>query len=140
MGGVLRAAAVYNLSFGILLVLAPEAVFAALEMPPTPAPFVRSIGMMVGVYALGYWIAASDPLRHWPLVAVGFAGKAGGTLGMLQVTTTGALPASGWTITVGNDLIWLAPFAAILIVAWRREPGALGRALGLGSQPPTPMR
>jgi small multidrug resistance pump len=38
--------------------------------------------MIVGVYGVGYYIAAYDPYRHWPIVFVGFSGKFFGPIGM----------------------------------------------------------
>src|SRR5437764_5771863 len=31
--------------------------------------------MMVSVYGLAYWIGADDPVRYWPMVAVGLLGR-----------------------------------------------------------------
>ena len=72
--------------------------------------------MIVGVYGVGYAVAARDPLRHWPIVLVGLLGKVFGPIGFLQAALAGDLPWSfGWVL-VGNDLVWWLPFAAIL---WR---------------------
>ena len=35
----------------------------------------QCVGMIVGVYGVGYLAAAAAPLRHWPIVLVGFLGK-----------------------------------------------------------------
>lgn len=32
------------------------------------------VGVIVGVYGIGYLVAASDPRRHWPIVLVGLLG------------------------------------------------------------------
>jgi hypothetical protein len=69
---------------------------------------------VVGVYGVGYWIAAFDPLKHYPIVLVGFLGKLLGPIGFLDAAIKGRLPwAFGW-INVTNDLIWWIPFALIL--------------------------
>jgi hypothetical protein len=71
------------------------------------APVIpQCVGMIVGVYGIGYLIAASDPLRHWPIVLVGFLGKIFGPIGFLAAGLRGDLPWS-WGVTIlSNDLIW----------------------------------
>lgn len=112
----MRLAAVYNASYALLLALFPQQVFAWLYMPATPDVMVRCIGMMVGVYAVGYWIAGSNPLRWWPLVLVGIVGKGLGPIGFFASVYTGELPwQAGW-MNLASDLIWLPLFIAIV---WR---------------------
>jgi hypothetical protein len=79
-------------------------------------------------YGVGYWIAASDPVRFWPLVLVGLLGKILGPIGFLQAIVAGRLPLSlGWTILT-NDLIWWVPFGIIL---WNAaQAGELARWTG----------
>ncbi len=115
MGRVLRAAGIYNVVWGALVVLFPLQPFAWVGLQPPRYPELwQCIGMIVGVYGIGYWIAASDPRRHWPIVLVGLLGKVFGPLGFLLSATRGSLPwSAGWTI-VANDLIWWVPFAGIL--------------------------
>jgi len=117
---MLRAAAVYNLAFGALAVAFPQAWFAAAGMAPADHPWLwQCIGMIVGVYGVGYAIAARDPLRHWPIVLVGLLGKVFGPLGFLDAALRGDLPwRCGWLILT-NDLIWWLPFAALLLAARR---------------------
>lgn len=122
MRHVLRAAAVYNLLWGGFAVLFPRALFDWLGMvQPNYPQFWQCIGMIVGVYGIGYAIAASDPARHWPIVLVGFLGKVAGPLGMVQALWEGALP---WTFALNcltNDLVWWIPFALILRFAWQAQ-------------------
>ncbi|MGT2494433.1 hypothetical protein ACU4GD_38060 [Cupriavidus basilensis] len=82
MPAVLRLAALYNLLYAIALSLWPSQIFDWLGMPATPDAMIRCIGMMVGVYALGYWIAAQDMLRYWPLVGGGPGGQDAGAAGL----------------------------------------------------------
>ena len=118
---VLRAAAAYNLIFGALVVLFPLAFFRIASMQEPNYPEIwQCVGMIVGVYGVGYWIAASDPARHWPIVLVGFLGKIFGPIGFLQAALSGRFPwVFGW-INVTNDLIWWIPFALILLYARRK--------------------
>ncbi len=119
MRSVLLAAGLYNILWGAFAVLFPGAIFSWLDMPqPNYPQFWQCIGMIVGVYGIGYAIAAFDPARHWPIVLVGFLGKVMGPLGMVQALWTGQLPWGFALNCVTNDLIWWVPFALILKHAW----------------------
>jgi len=121
---VLRLAAIYNIVFGAFAVGMPTAWFTWAGMPsPTYPSLFQCIGMIVGVYGVGYWLAARDPLRHWPIVLVGLLGKVFGPVGFVLAATQGELPWScGWLILT-NDLIWWLPFSAILVAAYRASGG-----------------
>ncbi len=118
MRKVLIAAAVYNLAWGAFAIIFPMALFRITGFDPLPLypEFWQCIGMIVGVYGIGYGIAARDPFRHWPIVLVGLLGKVAGPIGFASSVYSGKLPlALGWTILT-NDLIWWFPFCVIL---WR---------------------
>jgi hypothetical protein len=120
MRAMLLAAAAYNVLWGAVVVIAPTQVFGWADLaPPTYPALMQCIGMIVGVYGVGYAIAAFDPLRHWPIVLVGLLGKILGPIGFVMAATRGELPwRAGWTI-VTNDLVWWVPFALVLHAAWR---------------------
>lgn len=118
IGPVLRAAAIYDLLWGAAVILFPTAAFqlAGMELPRYPQIW-QFVGMIVGVYGIGYWIAASDPFRHWPIVLVGLIGKILGPIGFVIAATQGDLPWLWGVTIIFNDLIWWVPFAAILYYA-----------------------
>jgi small multidrug resistance pump len=122
MRPLLIVAGLYNLIWGAWAIFFPQAYFLGAGMPPINYPQIwQCVGMIVGVYGIGYLIAAQNPVRHWPIVLVGFLGKLLGPLGFLQNALTGVWPwRMGW-VNVTNDLIWLIPFALILHHAWRSE-------------------
>ncbi|MEX2672869.1 MAG: alkyl hydroperoxide reductase [Phycisphaeraceae bacterium] len=121
----LAAAAVYNVVWAAWVVLWPNAMFEMLDMPVPRYPMIwQCVGMIVGAYGIGYAIAATSPIRWWPLVLVGLIGKVAGPIGFVQTAMAGDLPwRFGWTILT-NDLIWWWPFAAILLAAWRHNRAA----------------
>lgn len=123
MRKVLLWAGIYNLAWGSFSVIAPETCSGWLGLPSeAPVPQLwQCIGMIVGVYGVGYLIAARDAYRHWPITLVGLLGKIFGPVGFIISVWAGTLPAGvGWTI-VTNDLIWWIPFAAILWGALRHH-------------------
>ncbi len=117
---VLVLAGFYNLAWGAWVILMPQSGFRWAGMDPPRYPELwQCLGMVVGVYGIGYLIAAIDPMRHWPIVLVGLLGKIFGPIGFLLAASDGRLPwIAGWTL-VTNDLIWWLPFTAILLTAWR---------------------
>ena len=121
---VLIAAGIYNLVWGAFVVLMPGALFQWLDLPlPTYPSIWQCVGMIVGVYGVGYLAAARDPIRHWPIVLVGLLGKIFGPIGFVHAASTGVFPWSmGWTILT-NDLAWWIPFGLILLAARRSATG-----------------
>ena len=118
---VLVIAGVYNILFGMLVVLFPSLIFDRLGLEPPRYPAIwQCVGMIVGVYGVGYLIASRDPHRHWPIVLVGLMGKVFGPIGFVySAIITHELPlAFGWVL-VPNDLIWWVPFSVILYSAAR---------------------
>jgi len=111
----LIAAAIYNLAWGALVVLAPGTTLGWLGLPAEASREIwQCLGMVVGVYGIGYAIAASDPDRHWPIVLVGLVGKVLGPIGFVVAALEGRLPwRFGW-LNVTNDLIWWIPFGLVL--------------------------
>jgi hypothetical protein len=115
MSWVLCAAACYNLSWGTFVVLFPSAMFDWFGMAQPNYPQLwQCIGMMVGVFGVGYACAAVDPMRHWPMVLVGLLGKVFGPIGFLLAAPAGDLPWVFGIVNITNDVIWWVPFALIL--------------------------
>ena len=115
MGVTLKLAAVYNILWGAWVVLFPNHFFELTGMEPLNHPMIwQGMGMVIGVYGLGYWCASNSHIKHWPLGAVGMLGKLLGTLGFVLIYYTGAAPAAfGYTL-ITFVLIWWVPFSLIL--------------------------
>lgn len=117
MRPLLIAAGIYNLIWGGFVLAFPLQPFQWAHMPPPNYPEIwQSVGMIVGVYGVGYIIAASNPVRHWPIILVGFLGKLFGPIGMVNAIWTHKLPPVAGYVCLTNDLIWWVPFGLIL---WR---------------------
>ena len=139
----LRAAAIYNILWGAWCIFFPGHLWELMGLAQPNYPFLwQCIGMIVGVYGVGYWIAAKNPATHWPIVLVGLLGKIFGPIGFAQAYFIDqVLPLRfGWML-VTNDFIWWIPFVLILRhaygvherarIAGRYLSGA--RAAGAGS-------
>lgn len=121
MRRVLLAAGFYNLLWGTAVILFPSGLFdfAGMQRPRYPQIW-QCVGMIVGVYGIGYLIAATDPLRHWPITLVGLLGKFFGPIGFANALWTGSLPLAFGATIITNDLIWWIPFSAILYQAFKQ--------------------
>jgi hypothetical protein len=110
------AAALYNLLWGLSVLAFPRALLDIAGVDDAGAiPLAQVIGMMVGVYAYGYYLLARAPQRYAALIWVGLAGKTLGPVGFVYSAATGALPWSfGW-VCVFNDLIWWPAFWAFAL-------------------------
>lgn len=124
----LRAAGLYNLLWGGLVLLIPGLFFSlsGLEGRPLEPWIWQGMGMVIGVYGIGYLISASNPIRHWPIILVGLLGKVFGpigfTLAMIQDPDWIRL---SWMIVL-NDLIWWPSFGAALWIAVREHQPGMG--------------
>ena len=138
MSRVLFAAGCYNLLWGSWVVLFPTLSFAysGMQREGVTLPYPQlwqCIGMIVGVYGIGYLVASRDPLTHWPIVLVGFLGKVFGPIGAVDGALKGELPWSTLWTNGFNDLIWWVPFAIILIRAYARRQSAKNLSAGSSS-------
>lgn len=118
----LVAAGLYNLIWGASVILWPRGLveLAGLEMTAAGLAIWQCLGMVIGVYGIGYLAASLDPIRHWPITLVGLLGKIFGPIGFVWTASRGEIPWSfGWTILT-NDLLWWIPFFLILKAAWER--------------------
>ncbi len=115
MAFVLRAAGIYNLIWGTWVILFPAHFFEITAMAvPENLMIWQGMGMVIGVYGLGYWWAAQNPVVHWPIVAVGLLGKLLGPTGFFINYWAGKVSFNFFYPLITNDFIWWIPFFLIL--------------------------
>ncbi|WKN42805.1 alkyl hydroperoxide reductase [Tunicatimonas pelagia] len=118
MSLTLKIAAAYNLLWGAWVVLFPNHFFELVGMElPRHTMIWQGMGMVIGVYGLGYWWSSFDPVRHWPIVVVGFLGKIFGPIGFVYNYLLSEVPAAFAYTLITNDFIWWVPFFLILRAA-----------------------
>lgn len=116
MSIVLKLAAIYNIIWGAWVILFPQHFFEIVGMEAINHPMIwQGMGMVIGVYGLGYWWASYSPARHWPIIAVGMLGKIMGPVGFIFNYLSGAAQEGFFLTLITNDFIWWIPFALILI-------------------------
>jgi ligand-binding SRPBCC domain-containing protein len=111
----LFGAGLYNLLWGAITIVAPNLIFDITGIPRLNYPEIwQCVGMIVGVYGIGYLIASEDPRTHWPIVLVGLMGKVFGPIGFAVALVRGTFPPLFGLTVLTNDLIWWIPFTMIL--------------------------
>ena len=111
----LFAAGLYNIVWGALAVLFPSLLFRLVGAEqPRYLELWQCVGMIVGVYGVGYYLAATNPAKHWVIVLVGMLGKVFGPIGFLWALYQGTFPLAFAWVILANDLIWWIPFALTL--------------------------
>ena len=132
----LLAAGLYNLVWGAAVVLLPDEplrLFGVEPLTGTGRAIWQCLGMVIGVYGIGYLAASLDPLRHWPIVLVGFLGKIFGPIGFVWCAARGEIDwRFGLTIPT-NDLLWWIPFALMLRASWTHAVASPASTRGVGS-------
>ncbi len=113
---IFAAAAGYNLAFGVWAAIWPRAFFAVFDLEPPRYPSIWAcLGMVVGLYGVGYAYAAWRLDRATPFIAIGLLGKVLGPCGWLVAVASGEWPVRTLPLIVFNDIIWWLPFALFLI-------------------------
>ena len=112
------AAAAYNIAFGLWAALFPRAFFRIFQLGTPRYPAIWAcLGMVVGLYGVGYAYAAWRLDRAFPFIAIGLAGKVLGPIGWVMSVASGELPARTFPLIVFDDLLWWMPFALFLLDA-----------------------
>ena len=114
------AAATYNIAFGLWAALFPNAFFDVFDLAAPRYPAIWAcLGMVIGLYGLGYAYAAWRIDRAFPFIAIGLAGKILGPIGWLIAVRSHELPFRTFTLIVFDDLLWWLPFGLFLLEGTR---------------------
>jgi hypothetical protein len=113
---VLGVAALYNVAFGIWAGFFPNAFFDWFRLEPPRYPSIWScLGMVIGLFGIGYGYAAWQPSRGQLFVGIGLAGKVLGPIGWLWAVKSAELPPRTFPLILANDLVWWFPFLSYLL-------------------------
>lgn len=116
----LKIAGVYNILWGLIVGIFPHLLFDTLEIDRINYPMIwQSIGMVIGVYGVGYYLASRNYIDHWVIVLVGYLGKVFGPIGIFYFVFTGQLHYGFLVVTFFNDIIWWIPFTIMLKEAYQ---------------------
>ena len=112
---VLRFVAVYNIAAGLSMIFGYHEVYRMMGMPKPEIHFpLQLVGICVGLFGVGYYFTAKNPVENRQLLLLGFWSKLlGSCLGTYYVAT-GQLPPRFVLIYFFADIIYLPPFYLIL--------------------------
>ncbi len=119
---VLYVAGLYHIIWGFSVILFPFFWFDIATLSrPNYVQLWQFIGLYEVVFGVGYIMAASNPLRHWRVVLMGFVTKFCVLLGFSFFYFQGQEPVVIFNMVLSNHIFWLIPFAVILYNAYRHQ-------------------
>jgi peroxiredoxin len=112
---LLNTAGIYHIIWGLSVILFPTFYFDLIQIPhPNYIELWQWMGLISGVFGIGFIIISANPMLHWPLIFVGFLLKTCSIIGFIIGYLKGHLIASVFNMNILNDLIWVIPFGIIL--------------------------
>lgn len=105
----------YNLLAGIAMIGLYHEGYKLLgvEKPHLNLP-VQLVGILVGLFGVGYWLVAANPIENRNVLMLGFWSKALGSLFGVYYVVVGKLPLFFLAVLFVSDIAYLPPFAIIL--------------------------
>lgn len=124
MRNVLFAAGIYQILFAAVANFWPFYLFdrIGIERPNHPLLW-QGVGVIAGVLGVFYLIASRDPIRHWPIVLIGLVKCCVTLLIVCSAVMNGSLPGVTLWVLLVDDVVWIAPFVAILWASLRAHAG-----------------
>ncbi len=123
MRNVLLGAGIYHLLYAAWSILWPHLWFDWIGFDRLNHPLMwQGVGLLVGVLGICFLVAATNPIRHWAIVVVGFLKFTLAIIGYGIALVQHEIPLrSSWMMVA--DLVWWVPFAAILWASLRAHAG-----------------
>ena len=122
MKATLLISGIYGILWGLSVVIFPNFWFSlsGLELPKY-LQLWQAYGLFTACLGLGYVIAYSNPLRHWPLVLIGLITKIIIPFAATYYYFFGNLTGEAFRMSFINDVLWWIPFSLILYNAYIHE-------------------
>ena len=124
MSYLLYFAGTYNLLVMLtLLALYHEALRTLGIEKPNLLLFVQLVGILVGLFGVGYLIVARNPVENRNVLLLGFLSKFLGTILGLAYFALGKVPVTFLVLLIFSDIVYLPPFWIILRRLYRIAGG-----------------
>jgi small multidrug resistance pump len=121
---LLRFAAIYNLAASANMLFFYREGFETLGMAaPMPIWPVQLLGLLVGLFGVGYWMVSVRPAHNRDLLLLGFWSKLLGSLLAIYHWRLDNVPNQFLGLVVISDIVYLAPFWMILWHLKRQSRG-----------------
>lgn len=112
---LLRFAGCFNLLAGLAMICLYHEGYKLLGIPkPALVLPVQVMGILVGLFGVGYLLVASSPVENRNLLLLGFWSKALSSLAVMHYVLKGQLPWSFVPVLFFADVIYLPFFYVIL--------------------------
>jgi hypothetical protein len=146
MRWLLRFVGCYNLLAGLAMLVFYHEGFRLLGIakPNLMLP-VQLVGILVGLFGVGYLLVANNPLENRNLLMLGFWSKALGSVLGVGYVVLGKLPPVFVVVLFFADIMYLPPFAVILnrlygIARRQKRPGRAYSARAAGETARSPSK
>ena len=87
----------------------------------------QGTGLVIVLFGVGYTIASTNPMQHWVIILIGMLSKSLGPIGMAWTVYQEHVSRRVLFLIPINDLIWLSPFALILLQVYRKRMSCVVR-------------
>lgn len=107
----------YNLLVGLSLAVFYHETFKTLKLfgeKPELMLFVQLVGILVGLFGVGYIIVARNPVENRNVLLLGLLSKAVGSVLGVGYVALGKLPPAFLVLLFFADIVYLVPFGIIL--------------------------
>ncbi len=112
---VLRFVAFFNVGAGLFMLIGYHETYKIIGMPKPEISFpIQLVGILVGLFGVGYYLVAKNPVENRNVLMLGFWSKfLGSCLGTYYVVR-GQLPYQFVGVYFFADVIYLPPFYLIM--------------------------
>ena len=112
---ILRFVAVFNVLAGLTMLVGYHETYKIIGMERPAISFpVQLVGILVGLFGVGYYLVAKNPVENRHILALGFWSKFLGSCLATGYVVKGTLPPQFVIVYFFADLIYLPPFYLIL--------------------------
>ncbi len=112
---VVRVAAVYHFILGVYMAIFPTHIFSVLGIHPPDYIFLwESLGALVGLYGLAYYLASYNIIKHYPIILIGLLSNTFITIAFVYAFFSHQIHENFFWLVFVNDVLWLGP----LIIIW----------------------
>ena len=112
---LLRFVAIFNVGAGLFMLIGYHETYKIIGMEKPAIHFpIQLVGILVGLFGVGYYLVARNPIENRNVLTLGFWSKfLGSCLGTLYVLQ-GKLPLTFVAVYFFADVIYLLPFYVIM--------------------------
>lgn len=118
MNKTLTFIGIYNCLLAVCMIFFTDEVFSFFHTSDSDHILIwKLLGLFVGLFGMGYLMAATNENVHWPVILMGFSFNVSVTFGFIYYLFTAHLSWSISWIVLINSTIWIFPL-------WRMLNGA----------------